>query len=143
MRSPAAVSASGRPKVSDEDRFSDHPSPRLDEEGELSDIQSIGPDQEELLDVDQELSAEQTYRETLCGVRSFMGWNLVPEFDSSSSAQDDNPFAGTKSQQPGKVSVKAPMDDWLCHKFEKSNITVQEGYPSRASDSWISQGSVH
>ena len=28
---------------------------------------------DELLDVDQELSAEQTYRETLCGVRSFMG----------------------------------------------------------------------
>ena len=63
-----------------------------------------------------------------------MGWNQVPEFDSSSSAQDDNPFAGTKSQQPGKVSVNVPVDDWLCRKFEKLNITVQEGYPSRASE---------
>ena len=62
-----------------------------------------------------------------------MGWNQVPEFDSS-SAQDDNPFAGTKSQQPGKVSVKVPVDDWLCRKFEKLNITVQEGYPSRSSE---------
>ena len=39
------------------------------------------PDREELLDVDQELSAEQMYRETMCGVRSFMGWTQVPEFD--------------------------------------------------------------
>ena len=52
-------------------------------------------------DVDQELSAEQTYRETICGVRSFMGWNQVPEYDSASSSQDDNPFAGTRHQQPG------------------------------------------
>ena len=164
VRPPAAVSASGRPEVqppqvlllslpllltvhpltgvpasedelvSDEDQLSDHPSPSLDEEGELSDIQFTGPDQEELLDVDQELSAEQTYRDTLRGVRSFMGWNVVPEFDTSFFAQDDNPFAGTKSQQPGKVSGKVLVDDWLCRKFEKLNITVQEGYPSRASE---------
>ena len=164
VRPSAAVSASGRPEVqppgptaqlafaanrttsltgvpasqdelvSDEDQLSDHPSPSLDEEGALSDIQSTGPDQEELFDVDQELSAEQTYRETLRGVRSFMGWNQISEFDSSSSAQDDNPFAGTKSQPPGKVSVKVPVDDWLCRKFGKLNITVQEGYPSRASE---------
>ena len=106
----------------------------MEEESELSDIQSTGPDQKELLDVDQELRAEQTYRETLRGVRSFMGWNQVPEFDSSSSTQDDNPFASTKSQQPGKVSVKVPVDDWLCRKFEKLNITVEEGYPSQASE---------
>ena len=82
VRPPAAVSASGQPEVqppgptaqlafaanrstsltgvptsqdepvSDEDQLSDHPSPSLDEEGELSGIQSTGPDQEELLDVD-------------------------------------------------------------------------------------------
>ena len=109
----------------------DHPSPSLDEEGELSDIQSTGPDQEELLDVDQELSAEQTYRETLCGIRSFMGWNQVPEFDSSSSVQDDNPFAGTKSQQPGKCLLKFR---WMTGSAVNLNITVQEGYPSRASE---------
>ena len=63
-----------------------------------------------------------------------MGWDQVPEFDSSSSAQDDNPFTGTRPPQPGKVSVKVPVDDWLCRKFEKLNITVQEGYPSWASE---------
>ena len=100
----------------------------------LLDAQSTGPDCEELLDVDQELSAEKTYRETIRSVRSFMGWNQVPEFDSASSSQDDNPFAGTRPQQPGKVSVKVPVDDWLCGKCEKLNVTVQESYPSCASE---------
>ena len=31
------------------------------------------------------------------------------------------------------MSVKVPVDDWLCQKFEKLNITV-EGYPSQASE---------
>ena len=43
---------------------------------------------------DQELSEESTYRETIRGVRSFMGWHQIPEFDSVSSA-DDNPFASS------------------------------------------------
>ena len=110
--------------------MSDHASHSLDEVDE----QSTAPGHDNLLDVDQELSAEQTYRETLRGVRSFMGWNQVPEFDSSSPSQDDNPFAGTRPQQPGKVSVKVPVDKWLCIKFEKLNITLQEGYPSRVSE---------
>ena len=63
-----------------------------------------------------------------------MGWNQVPECDSASSSQKDNPFAGTRSQQTGKVSVKVPVDDWLCRKFEKLNVTVQEGYTSHASE---------
>ena len=44
--------------------------PSLDEEDELSDVQSTGPDHEELIDVDQELSAEQTHGESLHGVKS-------------------------------------------------------------------------
>ena len=30
---------------------------------------------------DQELSEEASYRETIRGVRSFMGWHKVPEFE--------------------------------------------------------------
>ena len=120
--------------ASEDDQLSDQPDLSLDEEGELAEALSQGPDHEEFTDTDQELSAEQTYRETLRGVRLFMGWDQVPEFDSSSSAQDDNPFAGARSQLPGKVSVKVPVDDWLCWKFEKIIITVQEGYPSQASE---------
>ena len=32
------------------------------------------------------------------------------------------------------MSVKVPVDEWLCRKFEKLNITVQEGYLSRTSE---------
>ena len=81
--SSAGASVSGRPKVqppgpttadqpedfaSEDDQFSDQPDLSLDEEGELSEVLSVGPDREELIETDQELSAEQTYRETLRGV---------------------------------------------------------------------------
>ena len=111
------------------DQFSDR-APSLADEGEVSELESTGPDHEQLLDVDQELTAEQSYRETLRGVRSFMAWNDIPEFDSASSSQDDNPFTGSKSSHTGKMSVKVPVDEWLCRKMEKLNITVQEGYLS-------------
>ena len=100
--------------------LSDRSSHSLDE-GELSDRESV-QEQEDLIQSDQELFAEQSYWETLCGVRSFIAWNDIPEFDSSSS-QDDNPFTGSRSSQTGKVLV--PVDEWLCRKFEKLNITLQ------------------
>ena len=53
------------------DQFSGRASSVADE-GQISDIESTGPDREELLEADQELTAEQTYREILRGVRSFM-----------------------------------------------------------------------
>ena len=33
-----------------------------------------------------------------------------------------------------KVSVKLPVDEWLCRKLERLNVTVAEGYPSRNSE---------
>ena len=77
---PGSVAPVEEPAV-ESDQFSDRAS-SLADEGEVSDLESTGPDREELLDVDQELTAEQTYRETLRGVRSFMAWNDIPEFDS-------------------------------------------------------------
>ena len=60
--------------------------------------------------------------------------SIFPEFDSASLSQDDNPFTGSRSSQTGKVSVKVPVDEWLCRKFEKLNITLQEGYPTRNTE---------
>ena len=93
------------------------------------------PDRELIRDVsaDQKLSEEASYRETIRGVRSFMGWHKVPEFESVSSC-DDNPFAGSCIQPTGKVSVKLPVDDWLCKKMEKLNLTITEGYPARNTE---------
>ena len=65
------------------------------------------------------------------GVRSFMGWHKIPEFETVSSS-DDNPFAGARVQPTGKVSVKLPVDD--CRKMDKLNLTITEGYPARNTD---------
>ena len=51
-----------------------------------------------------------------------------------SSAADDNPFAGARVQPTGKVSVKLPVDDWLCRKMSNLNLTITEGYPTRNTD---------
>ena len=82
---------------------------------------------------DQELSEEFTYRETIRGARSFMGWHQIPEFDSVSSA-DNNPFDGSRAPPTCKVSVKLLVDDWLCRKMQKLILTVAEGYPSRSTE---------
>ena len=83
---------------------------------------------------DQDLSEDANYRETIRGVRSFMGWHQIPDYDQSSSSLDDNPFAGSRTQPTGKVSVRLPVDEWLCSEFERLNVTVAEGYPSRNSE---------
>ena len=72
----------------------------------------------ELPEESTDLSEEAHYRETIRGVRSFMGWHQIPDFDSASSSLDDNPFAGSRVKPTGKVSVKLPVDEWLCRKFE-------------------------
>ena len=84
------------------------------EEGELSDDQDITVTVQ-----DQSILEEQTYRETMRGIRSFMGWSHIPDMDSSTNPSDDNPFAGPKTPVPGKVLVQMPTEDWLCRKLSK------------------------
>ena len=85
------------------------------------------------LDQDQPLSQEQTYRETMRGICSFMAWSHVPDIDSSANTED-NPFAGPKTPVTGKVSIQMPTEDWLCKKLQKLNTTLVEGYPSLGSE---------
>ena len=66
------------------------------EEGELSE----DPDQS-VPDPDQPVSEEQNYRDTMQGIRSFMGWSHIPELDNTASTSDDNPFGGPKTVTPG------------------------------------------
>ena len=79
-------------------------------------------------------SGEETYRETMRGIRLYMGWSDIPDLDSTNTASDNNPFSGPKAATPGKVSVQMPTDDWLCKKIAKLNLTLVEGYPSRSSE---------
>ena len=99
------------------------------EEGELSDDQEVS-----FTDPDQSLSEEQSYRETMRGIWSYMGWTHVPDMDSGTKTSDDNPFAGPKLQTPGKVSVNLPTAEWLCDKLSKLNLTFVQGYPSRTTE---------
>ena len=85
-------------------------------------------------DPDSEPTEEANYRETMRGVRSFMNWHKVPEFETVSSTADDNPFAGARVRPTGKVSVKLPVDDWLCRKMSSLNLTLTEDYPTRNTD---------
>ena len=99
-------------------------------EDELSDIeQDIF-----LTDADQALSEKQNYRETVRGIRSYMGWSHIPDVDSDLSSSEDNPFATPKQQSTGKISVNLPTDGWLCRKMDRLNLTLVQGYPSRSSE---------
>ena len=103
------------------------------EEGELSD-QDLDVTDVTAANPDQTLSEEQNYRETMRGIRSFMGWSHIPDMDTAASTPDDNPFAGPKAQLAGKVSVAMLTDEWLCSKMGKLNITLTEGYPLCSSE---------
>ena len=110
--------------------FSDRP--LLDlyvEEGDLSADQDVT-----VTDQDKAASEEQTYRETMRGIRTYMGWSHIQDMDTFNNTAEENPFAGPKTQVPGKVSVQMPVDDWLCRKLSKLNITLVEGYPSQSSE---------
>ena len=100
--------------LSSSDSDSDSPPPPdiLPEKGELLDDQEAN-----LSDQEQSLSEEQSYRETMRGIRSFMGWNHIPDTDSGATTSEDNPFAGPKLHTPGKTSVNLPTDKWLCRKM--------------------------
>ena len=101
LQSPPAMDTD-----SDSD-FSDQPPVDIFvEEGELSDQD---PDATPT-DPDQTLSEDQNYRETMRGIRSYMGWSHIPDMDATATASDDNPFAGPQSQPAGKVQLKCqPM----------------------------------
>ena len=81
-------------------------------------------------DLDQALSGEQTYREILRGIRSFMDWRNIPDIDISASIAGGNPFTRPKVQPVGKVLVNKRVDDWLCKKMDKLTVTLEDGYPS-------------
>ena len=83
-------------------------------------------------DLDQEISEEANYQETMRGVSLFMHWHQVLDFDTSSSSLDDYPCAGTSTTHDRQSIFQA--DEWLCKKLEKLNITITECYPSRSSE---------
>ena len=100
-RSSSAPAGRQSPLAMDTDSasdFSDQPPVDLFvEEGELSDQD---PDAVSA-DPDQTLSEDQNYRETMRGIRSYMGWSHIPDMDITAATSDNNPLAGPQSQPTG------------------------------------------
>ena len=87
-----------------------------------------------MLQLQIRISPLQKSRETMRGIRSFMGWTHIPDMDTATGSSEDNPFAGPRLQTPGKISVQLPTDEWLCRKLSKLNLTLTDGYPSRSAE---------
>ena len=66
-----------------------------------------------------------------------MTWHHIPDYDNSTASMDDNPFASSRVKTTGKVSVTLPVDEWLCKKLEKLNVTIAEGYPRNSETSGL------
>ena len=101
MASTSTASEVGHYPSSDFDK-STSPANLVKEEGEVSDQESGALTQES----DHQISEEQSYRESVREVRSFIGWNQVPEFETSASSLGDDPFAISRSHSAGKISVQ-------------------------------------
>ena len=72
------------------------------EEGELSDQDQYVS----ITDLDQSLSEEQTYRETMRRIQSNMGWSHIPDMDTTVPS-GDNHFACPKVQAAGTVNSES------------------------------------
>ena len=79
-------------------------------------------------EADQEPTEEANYRETMRGVRSFMNWRKIPEFETVSSAADDNPFAGARVQ-PTKCQLNFRWTTGCVERCPNSTSPSQKGIP--------------
>ena len=87
---------------------------------------------------DRILSEDQSYRETVCGVRAHMEWSFIPDREYTAQSRHDNPWTGTRSQPVGKISVAFPSEDWFCRKFEQLNLYIIDGHVSRSGErGWL------
>ena len=109
--------------------------PEVDDREDISEGELVtGSDTELPPDQDNIQTEDQSYRETVRGVRSYMGWDFIPDLESSASSSSDNPWAGGRPQPMGKVSVAFPAEEWLCKKFEDLNRTTLSGYHSKSME---------
>lgn len=84
--------------------------------------------------LDQEASSDLSFRDTMSSVRSLMGWTDVPEFESTSAADDQPWLQPSNGTSQGKISVNLPVDEHLCRKMEQLQVTLAEGYPTKTTE---------
>ena len=65
------------------------------EEGEL--LELVDQPEQDNSDSDCTISEDQNYRETLRGVRAFMGWSHIPDLEYTPATRADNPWIGHRA----------------------------------------------
>ena len=87
---------------------------------------------------DRIYSEDQSYWETVRGVRVYIEWSFIPDREFTAQSRHDNPWTGTRSQPVGKISVAFPPEDWFCRKFEQMNLYIIDGHVSRSGErGWL------
>ena len=55
------------------------------------------------------ISEDQSFRETVRGVRAYMEWSFIPDREYTAQSRHDNPWTGTRSQPVHEISVAFPL----------------------------------
>ena len=79
------------------------------EEGELSELEDQL--EQDISNNDCIISQYQNYRETVRGVRAFMGWSHISDLEYSPTTRANNPWIGHRTQPKRQVSVLLPLED--------------------------------
>ena len=77
-------------------------------------------------------SEDQSYRETVHGIRSYMKWSFILDHEYVCPSRQDNPWMGKRSQPSGKVSVAMPAADWFSFNIEQMNLHMIQDHMPRA-----------
>ena len=86
-------------------------------------------------ETDRTFSEDQNYRETVRGVRAFMGWTHIPDLEYSPTSRADNACRLYRPSFPTrKVSILLPPEDWLFKKLKNLNLVLIEAYPSKSNE---------
>ena len=89
--------------------------PEVDDREDISEGELITSSDTKLpLDQENIQTEDQSYRDTVRGVRSYMGWNFIPDLESSAASSSDNPWAGSRPQPVDNFFVAFPAEEWLC-----------------------------
>ena len=80
---------------------------------------------------DRLYTEDQSYRETVRGVRAYMDWSFIPDQEFTAQCRQDNLWTGTRSQPVGKIYVTFPPEDW---SLEQMNLYIIYGHVSHSGE---------
>ena len=105
---------------------------------DLQEDQASGSEAD-LQEKDRIISEDQSYQQTVRGVRAYMEWSFILDQEFTAQSRHDNPWTDrTRSQPVGKISVAFSPEYWFCRKFEQMNLYIIDGHVSRSGErGWL------